>query len=179
MFIAIPIAISQLTDILLKLPNYFSKLTNIIKEILFQIQNSPDHPLSKIITPSTNLHISLIEENISNLSKITFNIAEKLLDALFNSSLSLIHIVSTILLTPVLTFYITRDWSSMLNHINQIVPPKYNNYKKQFDIILLTISKYIKGQTLICIILALLYSILLSIISVPSGFIIGIFNWNT
>jgi predicted PurR-regulated permease PerM len=110
------------------------------------------------------------EQNIVNM----FGFSGTIFNNIMKSGMVFINILSLIFITPVLLFYILRDWNVMLKKIDHYVPIKngkeIRNIFKQID---KTLSGYIHGQFNVCLILGIFYSLTLSLFGLNFGFLIG------
>jgi len=81
------------------------------------------------------------------------------------------------ILAPVFFFYLIMDWEKLNRGIRSLIPPHFRQQaqsaSKSVDRVL---SAYIRGQLLVSVILALLYSAALSIVGLPFAVIVGIFT---
>ncbi|QCB61510.1 AI-2E family transporter [Wolbachia endosymbiont of Brugia malayi] len=106
-----------------------------------------------------------------------FNIASNFITQMLSSSFSLIHIVSLVVITPVMFFYILRDWPLIVEKVNKLIPIPYRkkaaDYFSKVDFIM---SNYLKGQANVCIVMTTFYSIGLSIIGLKHSIAIGILS---
>jgi predicted PurR-regulated permease PerM len=92
----------------------------------------------------------------------------------FQGGLTIIHYVTIILLIPVLTFYLMKDWPRLLGTISYYTPPQNKRMViQQAKKIDQTLASFARGQALVCIILAIYYSITLYLLGIDFGALIG------
>ncbi|GGB58137.1 AI-2E family transporter [Tistrella bauzanensis] len=104
------------------------------------------------------------------------------LTGLMNSVMSIANIVSLMLITPVVSFYLLRDWDTMIARIDGWVPVAgrdvVRRLAKDMD---RGIAGLVRGQTLLCLILGTWYSLGLVVIgldlAVPIGMAAGILSF--
>ncbi|MEN2975940.1 AI-2E family transporter [Tistrella bauzanensis] len=104
------------------------------------------------------------------------------LTGLMNSVMSIANIVSLMLITPVVSFYLLRDWDTMTARIDGWVPVAgrdvVRRLAKDMD---RGIAGLVRGQTLLCLILGTWYSLGLVVIgldlAVPIGMAAGILSF--
>jgi predicted PurR-regulated permease PerM len=81
----------------------------------------------------------------------------------------------TFVLTPVVTFYLLRDWDKVMQYIKSLLPakvaPTATRFAKDCDDVL---SAFLRGQLLVMSCLALIYSVGLSLTGLTFGFTIGL-----
>jgi predicted PurR-regulated permease PerM len=92
----------------------------------------------------------------------------------YNSGITVIHIISTMVLVPILTFYMLRDWTKMRCASLNLIPVLYKEeFREVVNEIRKRVSGYIQGQVYVIIILSALYGAGLAICGLPFGFLIG------
>ena len=97
-----------------------------------------------------------------------------------SSTSFLINILSLIFIVPFLVYYLLKDHQIMLKKIENFLPKKFHQQSKEIiKIINNSIRGYICGQSNVCLILAIYYSISLTLIGLNNslfvGFISGLF----
>src|SRR5262249_14329514 len=118
--------------------------------------------------------IENVRATLSNYFGEMFAWALKMLAGLFTSSLVIANLISLIILTPLITFYVLRDWPKIDNFFSNLVPKRGRPaYESLLTNIQQTLSAYFRGQASVCVILAIYYIIGLSIIGLDFAFIIG------
>ncbi len=99
------------------------------------------------------------------------------LKTITSSGASLFSAVLTILLTPVLAFYLLRDWDIMVARIGALIPrryqPKVFTLAKESDEAL---GSFLRGQVMVMLGLATAYSVGLLLIGLENALAIGILS---
>lgn len=99
----------------------------------------------------------------------------KLLQNIVLSGLALFDVVTLIVITPVVSFYLLRDWPKLVETVDSLLPRKnYNTIRKELNKIDGTLSGFIRGQALVCICLGLIYGTGLTIVGLKYGATIGV-----
>ena len=92
----------------------------------------------------------------------------------FEGGIAIFNFFSLIIITPIVSFYILRDWDVMLEKINNLIPKDMQSSMGQLaGEIDMVISSFIRGQMIVCTILAVLYSVGLSAIGLDFGLLVG------
>jgi predicted PurR-regulated permease PerM len=87
---------------------------------------------------------------------------------------ALINVVSLIVVTPVVAFYLLYDWDRMLARIDALLPREHaSTIEMLAREINAAIAGFIRGQGAVCLILGLFYAISLSLVGLNFGFLIG------
>ncbi len=106
---------------------------------------------------------------------------EDLLQVLFNyakvSGSALMEVAGLLFIVPILMFYLLMDWHMVMRRIERLVPrrwvPKVHELSAETDALL---SQYLRGQILVMVILAAIYSIGLTVAGFDVGIPVGIFT---
>jgi predicted PurR-regulated permease PerM len=84
-------------------------------------------------------------------------------------------IVSVVLITPLVAFYLLRDWHRMIEVIDTWLPraeaPTIRRLAREIDD---SVAAFVRGQALICALLGALYAIGLSLLGLRYGLVVGI-----
>lgn len=111
-----------------------------------------------------------------SLGKI-FSFSDNIIGSIFSSSIAFINILSLVFITPILVFYLLKDWGLLIKNVNSYLPSKYAfKIRKIFIMIDRTLSGYIHGQFNVCLILGFIYALGLIAIGLDFGFLIGFFT---
>jgi predicted PurR-regulated permease PerM len=94
---------------------------------------------------------------------------------LLQSGVALLNLVSLIFVTPVVTFYLLRDWDRMVARVWAAVPPDLEPTLRRLAAdIDEVLAGFIRGQVLVCLFLALFYGFGLWLLGLRYGLIIGL-----
>ncbi len=95
--------------------------------------------------------------------------------SIWSSGAALIGVVSLLVLTPVVTFYMLLDWEKMVATVDSLVPLRHRQtvreLARQIDA---AMAGFLRGQSLVCLFLGLWYGVGLSLIGLNFGLLIGI-----
>ena len=170
--------------ILLFLPTFILLLSMIENQISFLIEATPKY-LSLImerVHPQLNhlnerfpeLKSANLEELLKNNIGNSMRIFGKILKTLISNGFALINLISLLLITPVVTFYMLRDWDDFVAKFENLLPKKSkNSIMSTFKDIDKIISGFIRGQLSICLILGIFYSIGLKLVGLELGLLVG------
>jgi len=99
----------------------------------------------------------------------------KLISGLWSGGLAVVNILSLLLVTPVVAFYLLRDWDDLVARIDSWLPraqvPVIRDKAREIDRL---ISEYVRGVASVCLILAVFYGTCLTLIGLDYGLVIGI-----
>ncbi|MEM6834169.1 MAG: AI-2E family transporter [Pseudomonadota bacterium] len=90
-------------------------------------------------------------------------------------SLKIFNVLSLLLLTPLVAFYVLRDWDVMLAHIDSWLPRKHHDTIKALAVdVDKALSGFVRGQLLVASIMGTLYAIGWSIIGLDYAVVLAI-----
>ncbi len=108
-----------------------------------------------------------------NAGEILANVASRLV----SSGLALFNMVSLIFITPIVTFYLLRDWDKIVKKVDSLLPRRHiKTIHEQIGLIDASLAGFLRGQALVCLVLAVLYGIGLSLAGLQFGLVIGLFT---
>ncbi len=97
------------------------------------------------------------------------------LSRIVGGGFALFNVLSLVVVTPVVAFYLLRDWRRAVARIDSWLPRRYAGVlraqAREVDRIL---SAWLRGQALCCLVLALFYAVALSAVGLDLGLIVGI-----
>ncbi|MCC8398275.1 MAG: AI-2E family transporter [Rickettsia endosymbiont of Labidopullus appendiculatus] len=118
-----------------------------------------------------------IKNSISNFVNGIFLLITGLANNIWHVTRVTINLLVLILLIPLILFYFLRDWFTMSENINLLLPLKG---KKKIQEILSAIndslSAYIRGQLNVCLLLSVYYGVSLSVLGVDLGVLLGVLS---
>jgi len=113
----------------------------------------------------------LIAENLSSAEAVTL----KVLSSVKAGGVVLLGIVINVAMIPVVMFYLLRDWNRLVGHLDNLLPrrwlPRVRIVASEIDGVL---AEFIRGQLSVMGVLAVYYSIGLSIAGLQHALPIGI-----
>ncbi len=96
---------------------------------------------------------------------------------ILSNGLALANVVSLVVLTPVVMFYLLKDWPHVVTCIKGLLPKKHaTKIIANAEVVNSNLSSYAKGQILVCLILAMMYAIGLSVVGLKNAVFVGIFT---
>lgn len=145
------------------MPEYMSVLAQKIMPLLERLQAS---------FPS--LSAENIKETLSQNISETFQFSGKLLQSLFKNGMAIVNVLSLVLITPVVAFYMLRDWDVFTKKAKDLLPKKSKkNLLDIFRQIDRALSGFIRGQVSVCIILGAYYAVGLRLVGLELGLLVG------
>lgn len=154
----------QITGLVVRLPQFISWIQeNMLPRLIVILGLEPG-----------SLDLVVVKDAFANNIKDISGIMGRLLVKLTQSGQSLIVWFAYLTLIPVVTFYLLRDWDILIGKVNDLIPRPYerlvSKLAKQCDEVL---AEFLRGQLLVMLALAVLYSVGLWIVGLEFFLLIG------
>ena len=161
LILIVPIILEQTQNLILILPSYISEIENFVREI--NTKYLFDDKLK-------SLDISFLFKPLSNTFLRSGN-------ELINNSIQFFSSFFNIILILVISFYMSLEFEKIKSFFNDLAgKSRFKDFKKLTTEIDHVLSKFIRGQGLICLFLAAFYSISLLLVGIKFGILLGIFS---
>lgn len=112
---------------------------------------------------------------ISQHWQATGNLATTLLTSALESGLAIVALFGNLVLIPVVTFYLLRDWDLMMAQIRELLPrniePRVTLWARECDEVL---GAFMKGQLVVMFVLGIIYASGLAILGVDLAMLLGL-----
>jgi predicted PurR-regulated permease PerM len=115
-----------------------------------------------------------LEDILAGVSDQALTYLAGFVEGVFSGFGSLFTLLSLALITPVVTFYLLRDWDLITAKIDSWLPRgKAEIIREQARLIDQTLAGFARGQALVCVLLGVFYAIGLSVVGLDFGLIVG------
>lgn len=157
----LPVILNQLSNLTSFLPTLISNLEPFIRQVRSLVDNA--------IKADNSNQLSLPVADILNW-------AGGFLTEIVSSSLAFANLLSLVIITPIVAFYLLRDWDLIINKVKSWMPITQKvRIVEQVVKVDRSLSALVRGQGTVCLILALYYSVSLTAVGLQFGMLIGIF----
>lgn len=98
------------------------------------------------------------------------------LQGVWSGGQAVFGIISLLIITPVVAFYLLRDWDKMVAMIDSYLPRKNRDtVRKIMHDIDETLAGFLRGQGIVCLLLGIFYAAGLSLAGLDFGLLLGLF----
>jgi predicted PurR-regulated permease PerM len=159
-----PVLVDQVTAFIGKLPSYLERLEALVAD--------PSHSwLLKMMGGGSGSSQGSLGELMNN----AVGYLTGLLSALLTKGEGLLSVLSLLVITPVVTFYLLVDWDRVVGSLDSLIPlPQRETVHRLMDEINAALSGYVRGQLLVCCILGVYYAGGLTLAGLNFGLLIGV-----
>jgi predicted PurR-regulated permease PerM len=92
-----------------------------------------------------------------------------------SGGLAVVNALSLVLITPVVAFYLLRDWDGIVRRLDHWLPRRQAAViREQLARIDETLAGYARGQATVCLLLAVYYGAALALVGLDFGLVVGI-----
>ncbi|MEO0329658.1 MAG: AI-2E family transporter [Pseudomonadota bacterium] len=117
-----------------------------------------------------------LQDNLNAIMREGAGWVSTVLKQIWASGKSLISIVSLLVVTPVVAFYLLYDWDHMVERVDSWLPLDHRQtIRELFTDIDRAVAGFVRGQGTVCIVLGVFYAICLTMLGVNFGLLIGLF----
>ena len=164
LLVLVPLVQRQIAHFIAALPGYVAWLTHTAVPWL---EHKLDIPASEF---DASTLIARVREHLGTVG----GIAATVLGYATRSGLALIGVGVAVVLVPVVTFYLLRDWDRLVAHIDALLPreaqPTVRQLARETDSVL---GAFVRGQLLVMLGLAIYYAVTLKLVGLDVGPLIG------
>ncbi len=124
--------------------------------------------------PSLMDSTSAVRQRLADMAQRLGNNGGDVVSGLLSYVSGVVGIVVLLVVVPVVTFYLLLDWDRMVASIDALVPREHvDTVRKLARDMDRTLSSFIRGQSLVCLILGTFYAVALMLLGLRFGFVAG------
>jgi predicted PurR-regulated permease PerM len=163
--IVIPILVTQLSDFIGRLPQYLSRL----QELLTSFD-------PQWLERTFGVNATALREGLNSLLTEGFGFMTTVFESIWASGLALFNIAGLFVVTPVVAFYMLLDWDRMVAKVDSWVPRDHVAAVRAIATDINNSSAgFVRGQGTLSLALGIFYAIGLTITGLNFGILIGLF----
>ncbi len=160
-----PLILSQIGLFIGRVPSYVDAMRQFAAHAIAQLQErlGPEYVDAKL------------RDLVSGQAGAMLSFLGTALTRVIGGGFALFNVVSLLVVTPVVAFYLLRDWPRIVARVDGWLPRRYAGVlraqAREVDRIL---SAWVRGQAVCCLVLALFYAVGLSAVGLDLGLIVGL-----
>lgn len=160
-----PLVLAQIGLLVNRIPQYATLLQGWAREVLTHLQ---DNFGSEVVNDK-------LRDLVSGQAASMLSIILSTVTGLIGGGFAIFNVLSLAIVTPVVGFYLLRDWPALIGMVDSWMPHRYVDViraqAREADRIL---SAWVRGQALCCLFLALYYAAGLTVAGLDLGLIVGL-----
>ena len=162
-----PLVIAQIGVLVASLPNYIARVGEALREALGRLEEAigPEYMDARLRELAVN--------QVGGMLAFLGTQATRLLGGGF----AIFNVFTLVVVTPIVAFYLLRDWPRILTRIESWLPRRSANVLRQLardtDRVL---SAWLRGQLICCTLLGVYYAVALSAARLELGLMVGLLS---
>ena len=162
----LPPLFGQIQSLITKAPEYFVKALGRIQPLLEPLRG-------RLGLDPPSLHD--LQSEATQWAGKGLEVAGGIAGALAERGVAIINLVGLLFITPVVTFYMLRDWEKLVAAIDNSLPLEHaDTIRKLTAESNAAIAGFVRGQALVCLALGTFYGIGLTLVGLQFGLVIGL-----
>ena len=164
-----PVLYNQISSLAAKAPSQLHSLELALRD---QLQ-----PLLKSLNGLTggNSEADAIPADLSQISQRAMEKVGLVAGGVFSSGAALINLVALLLITPIVCFYLIRDWPSVVRKTDALLPLAYAPIiREQLRLINRTLAAYVRGQLVVMLLMSAFYIVGLFATGINYALLLGL-----
>ena len=159
----LPMVVSQISDLITRVPGYYAELqtkaAGLIELAQTHLGQATQERAREFLTGFTD-----------NLGPWLTNLAKNVV----SGSVALANLLSLVVITPIVAFYLLRDWDRLVATIDSWLPRHHAQTVRQLiGEVNERIAGFVRGQVTVCLILGGFYALALSLTGLEFGLLVG------
>jgi len=164
LLLVVPLVVNQVSQLVGELPNYAATVKQRLSDLMDYLSNAT----------GVDLRDRLQEQGGENAPGAVGTISE-LLTSLLAGSLALANVLSLLLITPIVAFFLLLNWNTVVQRIDSWLPRRHLGTLRQlFGQMDRVLSGFLRGQAAVCGIMAVYYAAALSLGGLRYGLLVGL-----
>jgi predicted PurR-regulated permease PerM len=164
LILLLPILAEQVADFVARVPQYVERLRQLITDAS---QGWLGQYLGEKLPEA--------QKSAGTVAATAASWAGAFIGSLWTGGRALVSVVSLVIITPIVAFYLLLDWPRMLETIDAWTPVHHREtvrkLAREMD---RAIAGFVRGQAIVCMILGTFYAVALMLMGVNFGLLIGI-----
>jgi predicted PurR-regulated permease PerM len=160
----VPLLASQLASLLERLPDYIEALRGQVGRLLDALQARLDPAM-----------LDKVRDAVQSSAGRIVGWATQAVGRVLSGGVALANMLSLVVITPVVAFYLLRDWDRLIAKIDSWLPREHaETIREQVREVDRTLAGFLRGQGTVCLLLGLFYAIGLTVVGLDFGLVVGL-----
>jgi len=160
----VPLVAGEMVELAQQLPNYLELLRQRVIELSETLRTEVDPALLDQVR-------NAIVGSQDRITSWAVGLARNLL----SGGVALFNVMALLLITPIVAFYLLRDWDLLIQRADELLPPAYaDTIREQARAVDRTLAGFIRGVGTVCLFLGALYATGLTLVGLDFGLVVGL-----
>ena len=168
LLLIVPLVTGQVIGLIERAPSYVERASNTVVPLLQEL----------VARLPADLEVSGFNLGQATLKQYAESLVEwiaTMATGLWSGSLVVLNLVSLLVITPIVSFYLLWEWDHIVAKVDGWLPRRHAEQirvlMREIDAVL---SGFVRGQVMVCALLGAFYGVALSLVGLEFGFVIGI-----
>jgi predicted PurR-regulated permease PerM len=175
--VTVAFALIVILAFLLIVPMLIDQLTAFVTSLPDLVEKAHQRLLPAYETLRVRFDLPAVDDLgvlLKNRLGTVFGFLTQTLQGVVSGGAALANLLSLFFITPVVTFYLLRDWDLIIARIDHLLPRDHaDTIRTQMGAIDTTLAGFIRGQATVCLVLGVFYATGLMLVGLPFGMVIG------
>lgn len=164
LFLIVPAVGAQAFDFITRVPGYIESVREAGEPLLERLRSALTKSQLDKLNTTVNEHVGDVLRWLGQL-----------LGGVLSGGAAVLNVVGLLLIMPIVAFYLLRDWDRMVAYIDSLLPQHEGDaIRDLLQEINDRLSGFVRGQIIVCLILAAWYATGLSLIGLDFGLLVGV-----
>ncbi|MFN4089870.1 MAG: AI-2E family transporter [Alphaproteobacteria bacterium] len=164
LLLMLPLLQAQVADLVAKMPDYVARAQAGALRVANLMETS--------LAPED---LAKLRESVTGYAGTALGWLGGLLQGLVGGGLAFFNLMALLFVTPVVAFYMLRDWDTFVAAIDRLLPRRHAaTIRAQARRVDDTLAGFLRGQATVCILLGAFYAIGLTLAGLDFGFTVGL-----
>lgn len=160
----VPVLQDQIVSFAKRVPDYMQALGDRLEPLVRNAQ--------QYLSPAD---VERLRTAVGDYAGTLFGWIGEVVKGVLTGGIAVVNILSLLFITPVVTFYLLRDWDHMLKTVDSWLPRRQaDTIRAQAREIDRTLAAFVRGQATVCLALGTFYALALSAVGLDIGLIVGL-----
>ena len=164
LLLVIPAVVSQIATLIDRAPDYLAAIQREVTTVVELLRDRLD--------PSTQQKVKSV---LGGSADKIFAWATEVLGGIVSGGVAFFNFVALMVITPVVAFYLLRDWDHMIAKVDDWLPRRHRDtvrrLAREVDE---TLAGFLRGQGTVCLSLAVFYAVGLTLAGLDFGLVVGL-----
>ncbi|MHA1564151.1 MAG: AI-2E family transporter [Alphaproteobacteria bacterium] len=160
----VPLLLAQISGFIGNLPGYAQSLQELLDSLLGAAGERIGQDQVAKLQAAASEHLGAALSAVADF-----------LGGLLSRGLALINLLSLLFITPIVAFYLLRDWDDLVSRIDSLVPLHHSDtIREQLRLMDRKLAGFVRGQAMVSAILGAYYALALTVSGLEFGLVVGL-----
>lgn len=160
----LPVLVTQVTGLIQRIPDLFARLRDSILPLANQLLARFGARVAPLAAPSAG---EMLQKSASVLGGFLLGVV--------SGGLALVNVIALLAITPLVAFYMLRDWPKVLEEIDGWLPREHaETIHEQVRKIDAVLAGFARGAATVCLVQGAYYAIALTLVGLDFALVIGL-----